>query len=113
MTDTVGQRIAENAARSFVGRAAELATLRAFFGSASAGAGPAPLVAVLHGPGGIGKTRVLRAALAELPDEVAVTLLEGRDVEPTPRGVCLALERALGRGDDTVTSGDVAAGETT
>jgi DNA-binding CsgD family transcriptional regulator len=58
--------------------------------------GRVPLVAVVHGPGGIGKTRLLHAALADLPDDTTITLLEGRDLEPTPRGVCLALRRALG-----------------
>ncbi|GLZ49826.1 hypothetical protein Acsp06_60110 [Actinomycetospora sp. NBRC 106375] len=95
MTRTIGNRIAEKATQSFVGRGTELAAL----GDVLAGRpddGEAPLVALVHGPGGIGKTRLLRAALADLPDDIAVTLLDGRDLEPTPYGVCGALARALG-----------------
>jgi DNA-binding CsgD family transcriptional regulator len=96
MTRTIGHRIAEDAARTFVGRADELAALRAAVAGLPDETGRIPLVAVVHGAGGIGKTRLLHAALADLPDDTAITLLEGRDLEPTPRGVCVALRRALG-----------------
>jgi DNA-binding CsgD family transcriptional regulator len=95
MTRTIGHRLAENAARTFVGRAEELAVLRAAVAGLPDEAGRVPLVAAVHGPGGIGKTRLLHALLADLPSDTAVTLLEGRDLEPTPRGVCVALRRAL------------------
>ncbi|MDL5158352.1 LuxR family transcriptional regulator [Actinomycetospora termitidis] len=93
MTRTISDRISENAARTFVGREAELAVLR------SAVLDPDRVVALVHGPGGIGKTRLLRAVLGELPVDTAVTVLDGRDVEPTPEGVLRALERALGTPD--------------
>jgi DNA-binding CsgD family transcriptional regulator len=96
MTRTIGHRIAEDAARAFVGRTEELAALRDAVAGLPDAVGRVPLVAVVHGPGGIGKTRLLHAALADLPDDTTITLLEGRDLEPTPRGVCLALRRALG-----------------
>jgi DNA-binding CsgD family transcriptional regulator len=96
MTRTIGHRIAEDAARAFVGRTEELAALRDAVAGLPDAVGRVPLVAGVHGPGGIGKTRLRHAALADLPDDTTITLLEGRDLEPTPRGVCLALRRALG-----------------
>ena len=89
MTRTIEHVIAENAARTFVGRSAELAVLRDAIDD------PDHLVALVHGPGGIGKTRLLRRVLANLPADTAVTILDGRDVEPTPRGVHQAVARSL------------------
>ncbi|MEJ2871227.1 LuxR family transcriptional regulator [Actinomycetospora sp. OC33-EN08] len=93
MTRTIADRIRENATRTFVGRDAELAELQ------RAVLDPERVVALVHGPGGIGKTRLLRAALVDLPAGTAVTVLDGRDVEPTPEGVVRALQRALGASD--------------
>ncbi|WP_433026938.1 LuxR C-terminal-related transcriptional regulator [Actinomycetospora sp. CA-053990] len=97
MTRTIEHLIAENAARTFIGRSSERAVLRDAIDD------PDRLVTLLHGPGGIGKTRLLRRVLADLPAETAVTILDGRDVEPTPRGVHQALARSLGLRDVTET----------
>ncbi|GAA4788520.1 ATP-binding protein [Actinomycetospora chlora] len=105
MTGTIGERVTEDATRSFVGREVELASLVGVL----AGSEPA-FVAHVHGPGGIGKTRLLHAAIAQVGDDVRVTVLEGCDVEPTPRGFCTALARALGLDAGSPGPGDDAAG---
>ncbi len=88
----LGDRLAEAARRSFVGRASEIRRLRA----AVAPAGGGPAVVVLHGPGGVGKTRLLDAVTDDLGPRVRVVSLDCRDVEPTPRGFLAAVARALG-----------------
>ena len=61
---TISQRIADAAGRDFVGRRQELELLRA-----AAGARDAPvLVAFVHGPGGIGKSRLLEVAAGAVPE---------------------------------------------
>ena len=50
----------------------------------------------MHGPGGIGKSRLLRQFVDGVPAGTASVVLDGRDVEPTPRGFRQALGRALG-----------------
>lgn len=54
------------------------------------------MVAFVHGPGGIGKSTLVRRLLAGLPPHVRQLLLDARDVEPTPRGLHHALGQALG-----------------
>ena len=53
-------------------------------------------MAFVHGPGGIGKTSLVRRVLSELPPSVRGLYLDGRDVEPTPEGFCRAIGHALG-----------------
>jgi hypothetical protein len=89
---SVSDRLAEAARRSFVGRQAELDLLRA-----AAAADELPfMVAFVHGPGGIGKSRLVTAAAGALGPDVRVVMLDGREVEPTPRGWLTALGAALG-----------------
>jgi hypothetical protein len=77
----------------FVGRAAELE----LFHAASKAAEPPYAVLYIHGPGGIGKTTLLReytriAAACGRP----VISLDGREIDPTPTGFLLALSQGLG-----------------
>lgn len=93
MTGTIADRLAAGAAPRFFGRRREIAALDAFLAPSE----PASLVAFVHGPGGIGKTTLLgrfvdRAAVAG----VAAVVLDGREVEPTPRGFRRAMATVLG-----------------
>ena len=94
MTQTIGERLVESARAGFVGRERELAAL----GTAAATAAPPFVAAFVHGPGGIGKTRLVQAVLADAPPDVRTIELDGRDVEPTPRGMRIALAAAVGLG---------------
>lgn len=78
--------------RSFVGREAQLELFR------SALAADVPPFAVLHvhGPGGIGKTALLRRLYQEaLGADRSVVLLDGRQLDPSPDGFREALGAAL------------------
>src|SRR3954463_6211172 len=56
-----------------------------------------PLVAIVHGIAGVGKSALLRAAAHDARQRGAtVVLLDGRAVEPTEHGFLAALGRALG-----------------
>jgi DNA-binding CsgD family transcriptional regulator len=92
MTRTIAERLEESAGRGFVGREPELAVLS----SAVAGAEAPFVAAFVHGPGGIGKSRLLHAWRAGSVPGVRWIALDGRDVEPTPRGLRSALGRELG-----------------
>src|SRR5687768_12232627 len=76
----------------FVGRAAELALFRGALVS------PEPPFAVLHifGPGGVGKTALLRE-YARISAECGrpVVHLDGRNVDASPQGFRFAVRRAL------------------
>ncbi|GIX49303.1 MAG: hypothetical protein KatS3mg131_3514 [Candidatus Tectimicrobiota bacterium] len=78
--------------RFFVGRLAELELFRQALSAKE------PLFAVLHlfGPGGVGKTTLLRA-YADLAAEHgrSVYWLDGRDIDPSPQGFSLALSHAI------------------
>src|SRR6202012_5573700 len=92
MAHTIADRIQESALRGFVGRAREVDAL-----AAAAAAGELPfLVALVYGPGGIGKSHLVRRVLSGLPPHVRGLYLDGRDVEPTPEGFCRAMAQALG-----------------
>ena len=86
---TISERVSEAAERGFVGRARELESL-------GATARPGFLVAFLHGPGGIGKSRLLRRVLSLADDDVRTVLLDCREIEPTPDGFLRAMAAALG-----------------
>lgn len=79
--------------RTFVGRAAE----RALFRSALAGDSCGLPVLYLHGPGGIGKSALLRwFARAALEAGRLVVEVDGRTVPATPAGFEQATGRAIG-----------------
>lgn len=69
------------ARRALVGRDAELAALRTLHVPGG------PLVAVVHGVAGTGKSALLRAFAAE---HEHVTFVDGRSIEPTPEGFVAA-----------------------
>ncbi|HTI35613.1 MAG TPA: LuxR C-terminal-related transcriptional regulator [Miltoncostaea sp.] len=89
---TIAEIVRTAALSGFVGREAELGRIRAAITSPAGG----PLVLFITGPGGIGKSRLLQAALADVDADVPTVLLDCRDVEPTPDGFIRAVARALG-----------------
>lgn len=100
---TIAERLAQSAARTFVGRGEELRRLRA-----ALDADELPfLVTFIHGPGGIGKSRLLQTLFASASPGTRVLLLDCRDVEPTPRGFVVATGRALGLPQDVPTLAEV------
>lgn len=84
------------AARRFVGRAAELELFRA----ALAADAPPFAVLFLYGPGGVGKSSLLRE-YARLAAEAgrAAAYLDSRNVDVAPQGFLQALSLALGLGE--------------
>ncbi|HYH91387.1 MAG TPA: ATP-binding protein, partial [Solirubrobacteraceae bacterium] len=90
MTRTFGALLAERRA-ALVGRDAELAALATLLDH------DGPLVAVVHGVAGSGKSSLLRAFGSVAAERGAtVVTVDGRAVEPTPQGVVAAVERSLG-----------------
>jgi hypothetical protein len=92
--------------RYFVGRAAELDLFRACL---QADERPWALLYV-HGPGGVGKSVLLRGfgRVAQAAG-ASVALLDGRDLEPSPAGFLRGLRQALGL-DERAAPVDVLAG---
>ncbi|NTU78004.1 MAG: ATP-binding protein [Chloroflexales bacterium] len=93
----LGKRLAAARQRHFVGRSAELELFRMALGRDD------PDVAVLHihGPGGMGKTSLLRefAQIAEEAGRSHVPL-DGRNLDPSPAGFMAALHKALSLAPD-------------
>jgi class 3 adenylate cyclase len=88
---TISDRLSEVATRTFVGRESELSLL-----SEAITAADLPfLVLFIHGPGGIGKSRLLQATLSVIGPEVHRYVMDCREIEPTPRGFQAALGAAL------------------
>ena len=92
MARTISDRLSAAAARSFVGRREELLLL----GGAIAADEPPFVVAFVHGAGGIGKSRLLRALLGSLDPGVRALLLDCRTIEPTPTGLLRATAESIG-----------------
>lgn len=92
MGRTIAERLSEAAERSFVGRDAELGLLS----EAIAADEPPFLVAYVHGPGGIGKSRLLQAAVRGAGPGVRAIALDCARIEPTSRGFLAALGGAIG-----------------
>jgi thymidylate kinase len=93
---TLRDRLRESRDRSFQGRAAELARLEALLSPDSR-----RRVAFVHGPGGVGKTTLLRA-LEERCNGTGwrCVHVDGRDVEPRPEALRRAIARELGVEDE-------------
>lgn len=105
-----GPRVVDRLHRSrrarFVGRDAELGLIRAL-GSPGTGR----TVAFLHGPGGVGKSALLRAAVDEARSSGArVAWVDLRAIEAAPTALCEALGAQLGHSADAVAEGHVGAG---
>ncbi len=92
-TFRLADRLAAARRGRFVGREAELELVR----SALLAAEPPFVVLHLYGPGGVGKSTLLRE-YARIAAEAArpVIRLDGRNLEPSPPGFLLALRQALG-----------------
>ena len=91
MARSIAERISQAAERSFVGRRAEVEMLRE-----AILADELPFVAAyVHGPGGIGKSRLVQATLGAVSPPVRVLLLDCGQIEPTPRGFLRAVAAAL------------------
>jgi hypothetical protein len=56
---------------------------------------PPFFVAYVHGPGGIGKSRLIHAAINRINPEINRYLMDCRQIEPTPQGFQIALGSAL------------------
>ncbi|MEV5147292.1 ATP-binding protein [Streptomyces sp. NPDC052727] len=102
MTDSapnvIAGRLQRGRDRVFTGRTAELAVFRA----ALAGDEGAPAVLFVHGPGGIGKSMLLRRFAAEARTAGRPVLeIDGRIVQPTPEAFEREAETAFTR-DGTV-----------
>lgn len=90
----LADRMAAARRARFVGRERELALYRAALEGAASYA-----LLYLYGPGGVGKSTLLRAytRVAEEHGRAAV-LLDGRHLDPSPAGFIEALRRAMGFG---------------
>jgi DNA-binding CsgD family transcriptional regulator len=82
--------MADAASSTFVGRSREMAAVRAALRPGAAA------VVVIHGPGGIGKTRLLDAVCADQQPHRRIVRLDCGDVEPTDRGFLAAVAERLG-----------------
>ena len=88
---TIAERLSEAAGRTFVGRQDELSLL-----SNAITAEKLPfVVAFVHGPGGIGKSWLLRAVMDRVGPQVQRLNLDCREIEPTPQGFLGALAGSL------------------
>jgi AAA ATPase domain len=90
---TVGHRLRQARNRWFLGRDGELDLFRAALGARQ----PPFTVLYVHGPGGVGKTALLRAFAAAARTAGVVTVpLDARHVEPSPPGFAAAVRAAAG-----------------
>ena len=84
-------RLERSATEAVLGREREMDRILRHFDTDGA------VVTFVHGIGGIGKSSVLAAVAPRLADRGArVARLDGRTIEPTPRGFFAALGEALG-----------------
>jgi len=88
---TISERLSEAAKNTFVGRQNEIFVL-----SNAIAATELPfMVAFIRGPGGIGKSRLIQAALNNISPAVNRYVMDCREIEPTPQGFQIALCAAL------------------
>jgi len=95
MARTISDRLAATAETSFVGREQELTLLR---GAIEADDLPF-VVAYIHGIGGIGKSRLLKATLSNLDPDIKTIVLDCREIEPTQKGFLQAIRDSLDMND--------------
>jgi hypothetical protein len=92
MARILADRLSEASRGSFVGRESEVRSV------SEAVQAPEPpfAVAFIRGPGGIGKTSLLRAIVESLPKNYLKLRLDCRDIEPTAHGVLSAIAALIG-----------------
>jgi len=95
MARTIAERIRHSAKESFVGRVQELDSLR----DAILAEELPFVVAYVHGPGGIGKSRFVQATVDAVSPPAVGLSLDCAQIEPTPRGFLRAVAGALGEDD--------------
>ena len=94
---TVSERLTTGRHQQFIGREPE----RLLFEKAIAAPVLPFLLLHIYGPGGIGKSALLREFAAQCQQaQVAVVTLEARDIEPSPASFLAALRQALALPDD-------------
>ena len=91
----ISDRISDAAQKSFFGRAKEIAVIR----QAIEMEDPPFFVAFVHGPGGIGKSRLVKAVFEHIEPKIRHNILDCRDIEPTPLGFLSALGTDIGMKD--------------
>ena len=97
MTSRLGDRLHAARRRRFVGRDAE----RALFQSAVAAPDLPFCLLYLYGPGGVGKTTLMKEFEMLCAEAgVAALRLDGRNIDPTPAAFVAALQTALGLGPE-------------
>ncbi len=91
---TLQDRLSQARTRSFQGRRAELQRLQGMLDPASE-----RRVAFVHGPGGVGKTTLLRELEMRCIEKgVRCVRVDARDLDPTPDALRRAIDRELGVG---------------
>jgi DNA-binding winged helix-turn-helix (wHTH) protein len=99
VSDSVATLLEQRRATAIVGRIEELAALRSMLDQ------DGPIVTLVHGVAGIGKSTVLNAFLTEARHAgAAVVALDGRTFEPTERGFLAELADAVGCESPTLAS---------
>ena len=88
---TISERLSEAAKTSFIGRQKELSIII----NAIESDNPPFFVAYVHGPGGIGKSRLIHTAIDRIKSTINCYLMDCRQIEPTPRGFQIAIGAAL------------------
>lgn len=89
---TLAGRLTSARRKRFVGRKAELELFRTFLSPDA----PFPIL-YIHGPGGVGKSTLVRECIACAEGEgITTLLLDGRDIDPSPPAFLGALQLALG-----------------
>jgi hypothetical protein len=97
VSESVAMLLEQRRATALVGRAEELAALRSMLDD------DGPIVTLVHGVAGIGKSTVLSAFLTEARSAgAAVVALDGRTFEPTERGFLTELADAIGAESPTL-----------
>ncbi|GAB4543057.1 MAG: hypothetical protein Kow0063_35800 [Anaerolineae bacterium] len=92
LSSRASERLTATRRRFFVGRRAELELFR----QALSAKDSSFAVLYLFGPGGVGKTTLLREYAGLAAEQgYSVYRLDGRDIEPSPQGFLLALSHTI------------------